>query len=127
MPSSFFSGGLQAVLALWPGVRVGWAIRFFVLTLLFIGLLVLVVGFASLCSTFSFSPEQMDEAQHMERSVIDGCFEQGLMGMEIPEEYGGGGMSFTCSVLAIEELAKVDASVSVFVDVQNTLINNAYV
>mmetsp|Transcript_32734 Transcript_32734/g.82121 ORF Transcript_32734/g.82121 Transcript_32734/m.82121 type:complete len:417 (+) Transcript_32734:67-1317(+) len=70
---------------------------------------------------------KMDEAQHMERSVIDGCFEQGLMGMEIPEKYGGGGMSFTCSVLAIEELAKVDPSVSVCVDVQNTLINNAFI
>ena len=44
------------------------------------------------------------------------------MGVEVPTEYGGAGASFFCSVLAIEELAKVDASVSVFCDVQNTLV-----
>ena len=45
------------------------------------------------------------------------------MGIETPTEYGGTGMSFTAALVAIEELAKVDASVSVMVDVQNTLVN----
>ena len=49
------------------------------------------------------------------------------MGMEIPSEYGGGGLSFFDAIIAIEELARVDPAVSVVVDVQNTLINNAFI
>jgi alkylation response protein AidB-like acyl-CoA dehydrogenase len=49
------------------------------------------------------------------------------MGIEIPQQYGGGGMSFMSAILAIEEVAKVDGSVSVFMDVQNTLVNNAVI
>ncbi|XP_051837559.1 short/branched chain specific acyl-CoA dehydrogenase, mitochondrial [Antechinus flavipes] len=65
----------------------------------------------------------MDENSRMEKSVIEGLFQQGLMGIEIETKYGGTGASFFSSVLAIEELAKVDASVSVLCDIQNTLIN----
>src|SRR6056297_620255 len=69
--------------------------------------------------------EEMDREQTMDRGLLDKCFEMGLMGIEVPEEYGGAGSSFFNSILAIEELAFVDPSVSVCVDVQNTLVNNA--
>uniref|UniRef100_F7E7F0 Short/branched chain specific acyl-CoA dehydrogenase, mitochondrial n=2 Tax=Ornithorhynchus anatinus TaxID=9258 RepID=F7E7F0_ORNAN len=65
----------------------------------------------------------MDENSKMDKSVIQGLFEQGLMGIEIDPKYGGTGASFFSSILVIEELAKVDASVSVLCDIQNTLIN----
>lgn len=68
---------------------------------------------------------KMDAAQKMEQEVIDGAFEMGLMGIEIPEEYNGAGCPFFYAILAIEELAAIDPSVSVCVDVQNTLVNNA--
>lgn len=61
----------------------------------------------------------------MHKKVIDGCFEQGFMGLDIPEKYNGAGLNFFSSVLVIEELARVDPSVSVMVDVQNTLVNIA--
>lgn len=67
----------------------------------------------------------MDEAAKMDKEILDGCFELGLMGIEIPAEYGGTEMSFFSAILVIEELAKVDPSVSVAVDVQNTLVANA--
>src|SRR5205085_3338215 len=51
----------------------------------------------------------------------------GLMGIETPEEYGGAGANFFTAILAVEELSRVDASVGVFVDVQNTLVNNAII
>lgn len=69
--------------------------------------------------------EEMDRTQTLDDGLIDKCFEMGLMGIEIPEEYGGAGSSFFTSILAIEELAFVDPSLSVCVDVQNTLVNNA--
>jgi alkylation response protein AidB-like acyl-CoA dehydrogenase len=68
---------------------------------------------------------EMDENQQLDEDLIDQCFRMGLMGIEVPETYGGTGSSFFSAILAIEELAKVDPSVSVFVDVQNTLVNNA--
>ncbi len=68
---------------------------------------------------------EMDEAQQMKPEIIKGAFDLGLMGIEVPEEYGGSGASFFTAILAIEALAVVDPSVSVFVDVQNTLVNNA--
>ncbi|KAL1902474.1 hypothetical protein Sste5346_001455 [Sporothrix stenoceras] len=68
----------------------------------------------------------MDEAEAMEPEVIERLFEQGLMGIEIPEEFGGSGMNFTSSIIAIEELARVDPSVSVLVDVHNTLVNTLF-
>lgn len=68
----------------------------------------------------------MDEKEYLDKSLISQCFEMGLMGIEIPGSYGGAEGSFFMSILAIEELAKVDPSVSVFVDVQNTLVNNIF-
>ncbi len=68
---------------------------------------------------------QMDEAQQMDRAVIDQLFELGLMGIEIPEAHGGTGADFFTSVLVVEELSKVDPSIGVLVDVQNTLVINA--
>ncbi len=68
---------------------------------------------------------RMDEAGSFEKALLDQCFELGLMGIEIPVEYHGSGGSFFMAVLAVEELGKVDASASVIVDVQNTLVNNA--
>ena len=49
------------------------------------------------------------------------------MGIETPEEFGGAGGTFFTAILAVEELSRVDASVGVFVDVQNTLVNNAFI
>lgn len=69
----------------------------------------------------------MDEAETMDPTVVEQLFEQGLMGVEIPEEYGGAGMNFTAAIVAIEELARVDPSVSVMVDVHNTLVNTAVI
>lgn len=69
----------------------------------------------------------MDEAEAMDPAVVELLFEQGLMGVEIPEEYGGAGMNFTSAIVAIEELARVDPSVSVLCDVHNTLVNTAIV
>ncbi|KAK2614170.1 hypothetical protein N8I77_001019 [Diaporthe amygdali] len=68
---------------------------------------------------------EMDEAEKMDPSIVEQLFEQGVMGIEIPEEFGGAGMNFTAGILAIEELARVDPSVSVLVDVHNTLVNTA--
>ena len=67
----------------------------------------------------------MEKNQQMDSSVVDGLFEMGLMGIEVPERWGGSGSSFTMSCLAVEELAFVDGSVSVLCDVQNTLVANA--
>lgn len=68
----------------------------------------------------------MDETETLDSDLIKQCFDLGLMGIEIPEKYGGAGGSFFMSCLAIEELSKIDASLGVFVDVQNTLINNIF-
>ena len=68
---------------------------------------------------------EMDEKAELDAGIIKQCFEMGLMGIEVPEQYGGSGYSIFAACLAIEELASVDPSVSVFVDVQNTLVNNA--
>jgi short-chain 2-methylacyl-CoA dehydrogenase len=67
----------------------------------------------------------MDEAGVFRKDLIHEFFNLGLMGIEVPELYGGQGGSFFQSILAIEELAKIDPSASVIVDVQNTLFNNA--
>ena len=55
---------------------------------------------------------EMDESETMDKKVVEGMFEQGLMGIEIAEEFGGSAMNFTSSIVAIEELAKIDPSVS---------------
>jgi short-chain 2-methylacyl-CoA dehydrogenase len=67
----------------------------------------------------------MDEAGVFRKELISEFFKLGLMGIEIPEEYGGQGGTFFQSVLAVEELAAVDPAASVIVDVQNTLVINA--
>ncbi|HTU43733.1 MAG TPA: acyl-CoA dehydrogenase [Bryobacteraceae bacterium] len=67
----------------------------------------------------------MDEAGKFRGDLLREMFALGLMGIDIKEQYGGQGGSFFQSVLAIEELAKVDPSASVIVDVQNTLVSNA--
>ena len=70
---------------------------------------------------------EMDEAQQMDAALIQKLFALGLMGIEIPEEYGGAGGSFFEAILAVEEISAVDPSVGVLVDVQNTLCINALV
>jgi len=67
----------------------------------------------------------MDEAGVFRKELLGEMFELGLMAIDVPEEYGGQGGTFFQAILAIEELAKVDPSASVIVDVQNTLFNNA--
>jgi alkylation response protein AidB-like acyl-CoA dehydrogenase len=84
-------------------------------------------------AVFEFAREQigpyvmeMDKKAEFRRDIIPQFYELGLMGIEIPEEYGGTGGSFFMSILAIEALARVDASAAIYVDVQNTLVNNAF-
>jgi alkylation response protein AidB-like acyl-CoA dehydrogenase len=67
----------------------------------------------------------MDETETLKPELMEKLFQMGLMGIEIPEKWGGAGGSFFQAILAIEALAIVDPSVSVFVDVQNTLVANA--
>lgn len=69
---------------------------------------------------------KMDEAAQIDPGLIKKFFEMGLMGIESPEAYGGSGGSFTMACLAVEELGRVDGSCSVLVDVQNTLVTNAF-
>ena len=68
---------------------------------------------------------EMDEQARIPRALIDRLFELGVMGIEIPEAFGGSGGRFFHSVLAVEELSRVDPSIGVLVDVQNTLVINA--
>ncbi|WP_437572154.1 acyl-CoA dehydrogenase [Sorangium sp. So ce542] len=67
----------------------------------------------------------MDEQGALDRDLLPPLFDLGLMGIEIPESYGGSGASFFNAILAVEALAVVDPSVSVLIDVQNTLVANA--
>jgi butyryl-CoA dehydrogenase/short/branched chain acyl-CoA dehydrogenase len=60
----------------------------------------------------------------LDPSVIPAFFEMGLMAVEVPDALGGAGMSFMCAILAVEQLARVDPSAAVVMDVQNTLVNN---
>ena len=68
---------------------------------------------------------EMDQSQVMDPGIVRQLFELGLMGVEIPEVHGGTGADFFTSVLVVEELSKVDPSIGVIVDVQNTLVINA--
>jgi len=68
---------------------------------------------------------EMDEKGVFDHKLIEEFFQLGLMGIEIPEEYGGAGGRFFEAILAVEELSRADASAGVVVDVQNTLVNNA--
>lgn len=69
---------------------------------------------------------EMDEAGKLDPDLVQQFFDMGLMGIEIPEKYSGGGGSFFMSIVAIEQISRVDASAGVFMDVQNTLVNNAF-
>jgi alkylation response protein AidB-like acyl-CoA dehydrogenase len=68
---------------------------------------------------------EMDEAGRFRSDLIDKFFALGLMGIEVPERWGGSDGSIFLATLAIEELARVDASAAIYVDVHNTLVNNA--
>lgn len=67
----------------------------------------------------------MDNASEMKPEILQGLFDQGYMGMEIPVDLGGSELSFTCANLVIEEISRVDPSIAILVDIQNTLTNNA--
>ena len=69
--------------------------------------------------------ETMDREGVFRKELLEKFFEQGFMGISVPEAYGGSGGSFFMSVLAIEEFSRVDASAGVVIDVQNTLVSNA--
>src|SRR6201993_5254413 len=69
--------------------------------------------------------KEMDEKGVFEKELIHQFFQLGLMGIEVPEQYGGSGGKFFEAILAVEELSCADASAGVVVDVQNTLVNNA--
>ena len=68
---------------------------------------------------------QMDEAGAIPSALVAALFELGVMGIEIPESYGGAGATFFHSILAVETISRVDPSIGVLVDVQNTLVINA--
>jgi len=68
---------------------------------------------------------EMDEKGVFDHELIEEFFRLGLMGIEVPEQYGGAGGKFFDAILAVEEISRVDASAGVIVDVQNTLVNNA--
>jgi short/branched chain acyl-CoA dehydrogenase len=70
---------------------------------------------------------EMDEKGIFKPELIARFFELGLMGIEIPEQFGGSGASIFLSVLAIEELSRVDAAAAIYVDVHNTLVNNCVI
>jgi alkylation response protein AidB-like acyl-CoA dehydrogenase len=69
--------------------------------------------------------KEMDEKGVFDHDLIEHFFQLGLMGIEVPEQYGGGAGTFFEAILAVEEMSRVDASAGVIVDVQNTLVNNA--
>jgi short/branched chain acyl-CoA dehydrogenase len=67
----------------------------------------------------------MDDKGAIRPELVQSLFQQGFMGMEIPVEHGGSGLSFTSACLAVEEIARIDPSVAIMVDIHNTLTNNA--
>ncbi|PSN50668.1 Short/branched chain specific acyl-CoA dehydrogenase [Blattella germanica] len=68
--------------------------------------------------------KKMDETSTMDPGMVQLLFENGIMGMEVDPEYGGSGCNFFSTILAVEELARIDPSVSALVDIHNTLVNN---
>ncbi|MEY2414319.1 MAG: hypothetical protein QOD84_2925 [Acidobacteriaceae bacterium] len=71
--------------------------------------------------------KEMDEKAVFDKGLLQEFFQLGLMGIEVPEQFGGGGGKFFEAILAVEEFSRVDASAGVVVDVQNTLVNNALI
>ena len=70
---------------------------------------------------------EMDAEAKLNPGLVKEFFEMGLMGIDIPEQYAGAGGTFMMSIVAIEQISRVDASAGVFMDVQNTLVNNAFI
>jgi len=68
---------------------------------------------------------KMDAQESLDQDVVDALFEQGIMGIEAPGDYGGVGLNFTAACLAVEEIARVDPAVAVLVDIHNTLLITA--
>lgn len=68
---------------------------------------------------------EMDEAAKLSPTIVSSLFQNGFMGMEIDPRHDGSGLSFTSACLVVEEIARVDPSVAILVDIQNTLTNNA--
>ncbi len=64
---------------------------------------------------------EMDTKEEFDPEILKGCFEQGIMGIEAPEEFGGVGLGFTAACIAVEEIARVDPSLAVMIDIHNTL------
>lgn len=71
--------------------------------------------------------KKMEEEASFDRGLLKKFFDIGIMGVESPEEYGGAASSFFNSILLVEEFSRIDASTGVLVDVQNTLVNNAFI
>jgi butyryl-CoA dehydrogenase/short/branched chain acyl-CoA dehydrogenase len=69
--------------------------------------------------------KEMDEKGVFDHGLVEQFFQLGLMGIEVPEQFGGAGGTFFEAIIAVEELSRADASAGVVVDVQNTLVNNA--
>ena len=74
---------------------------------------------------FPVNLREMDNDAKLRPDILQALFDQGFMGMEIEEEHGGAGLSFTSSCLVVEEISRIDPSVSIMVDIHNTLTNNA--
>jgi len=70
---------------------------------------------------------EMDQSAHFREDLLEEFFRLGLMGIQIPERLGGAESTFFMSIVAVEELSRVDPSAGVIVDVQNTLVNNALI
>jgi alkylation response protein AidB-like acyl-CoA dehydrogenase len=68
---------------------------------------------------------EMDEKAKLDPDLVQQFFDMGLMGIEIPEKYSGGGGSFFMSIVAIEQISRVDASTGVFIDLKNKLVIKA--
>ncbi|MGI9549497.1 MAG: acyl-CoA dehydrogenase family protein [Bdellovibrionales bacterium] len=69
---------------------------------------------------------EMDQKEEIPQALLKECFQRGYMGIEVPEAYGGSGGSLLMSCLLIETIAQVDPSLSILVDVQNTLVNSIF-
>ncbi|XP_069677879.1 short/branched chain specific acyl-CoA dehydrogenase, mitochondrial-like isoform X3 [Periplaneta americana] len=67
--------------------------------------------------------KKMDEESKFDPSIVEALFQNGLMGIDVETEYGGSGLSFFSTILAVEEISKVDASLAIFIHIQNTLVN----
>lgn len=69
---------------------------------------------------------EMDEREDIDPQIVKSLFDMGLMGIEVPDQFGGAGSSFFMATLVIEELSKIDPAVAIMADVQNTLVNNIF-